>query len=77
MTECEELFGHNYGKATDDPFWDCIHVLAPGEREMTLCGKSVADVAQACSLDCGRKLGAGNGCWTCLSECRVGKGKVA
>jgi hypothetical protein len=60
--------GPNYGRATNDPDWDCIHVLAPSERETTLCGASVDDVAHAASLDSGYKPESGNGCWTCLSE---------
>jgi hypothetical protein len=63
----EEL-GPNYGRCKTDEAWDCIHVLAPGEREKTLCGASVDDVAHATSLDSGYKPESGNGCWTCLSE---------
>lgn len=44
------------------------HVLAPGDRETTLCGHSVVEVAQAYSLDSGHKPGMESGCWTCLSE---------
>lgn len=63
-----DLFGPNLGRSQTDPHWDAIHVLAPGERETTLCGESVDDVAQACSLDTGYKPESGNGCWTCLHE---------
>lgn len=63
-----DQLGENYGRAIDDEFWDAIHVLAPGEREQTLCGKSVDDVAQACSMDSGYKPDGGSGCWTCLEE---------
>lgn len=63
-----EVLGPNYGRCKTDPYWDCIHVLAPGEREMTLCGMSVDEVAHACSLESGYKPESGNGCWTCLSE---------
>lgn len=61
-------FGPNLGRAKNDPFWDAIHVLAPGERETTLCGKSLDDVGSACSMDTGYKPGLGDGCWTCLRE---------
>jgi hypothetical protein len=46
---------------------DSIHVLAPGERETTLCGQSLDDVAAACSMDSGYKPDDGSGCWTCLA----------
>jgi hypothetical protein len=65
---CPEL-GRNYGRARGtDEFWDAAHILAPGERERTLCGHSVEEVAQAYSLDSGYKLSSGDGCWACRSE---------
>jgi hypothetical protein len=65
---CPEL-GPNYGRARGtDESWDAAHVLAPGERETTLCGKSTSEVFQAYSLDSGYKPSSGDGCWTCLSE---------
>ena len=61
-----DLYGPNLGRSKTDPYWDAIHVLAPGERERTLCGLTVDEVASACSMDTGYKPGLGNGCWTCL-----------
>ena len=60
--------GPNYGRATNDEFWDAAHVLAPGERTTTLCGHSVDQVAQAYSMDSGYKPDEGAGCWTCLEK---------
>lgn len=62
------LYGPNLGRSTTDEFWDAIHVLAPGERETTLCGQSLDEVAQACSMDTGYKPNEGDGCWTCLAH---------
>lgn len=62
------VLGPNFGRSRADEFWDAAHVLAPGERETTLCGHSVDEVAQAYSLDSGYKPDDGAGCWTCLSE---------
>lgn len=64
----DENLGPDYGRATDDPYWDAAHVLAPGERETTLCGESVENVAHAFSLESGYKPNMGNGCWSCLNE---------
>lgn len=58
--------GPNYGRGTNDEFWDAAHVLAHGERETTFCGHSVDEVAQAYSLDAGFVPDIGSGCWTCL-----------
>lgn len=60
--------GTNYGRRDDDPFWDAVHVLAPGEYETTLCGHSLDEVGSACSMDTGYKPGPGDGCWTCLER---------
>lgn len=60
--------GPNYGSAKNDEFWDAAHVLAPGERQTTLCGHDVSEVAQAYSMDSGYKPSSGDGCWTCLSR---------
>lgn len=68
MSDGWDLLGPNLGRSTTDPFGDAIHVLAPGARRTTLCGASVEDVAQACSLDSGYKPSSFAGCWTCLQE---------
>lgn len=60
--------GPDHGRCKNDPFWDCIHLLAPGERETTLCGRSLDEVAHATSLESGYKPGSFEGCWTCLEE---------
>jgi hypothetical protein len=60
--------GPDYGRATNDPLWDCIHLLAPGERKTTLCGRGVDEVAHATSLDSGYKPNPFEGCWTCLEK---------
>lgn len=65
--EDDDLLGPNYGRGAlgDD---DSIHVLAPGEYNTTLCGQSVDDIPNACSMDSGYKPDEGSGCWTCLQE---------
>jgi len=64
------LLGPNLGRgslsASDGD--DSIHVLAPGEHETTLCGKSLDEVANACSMDTGYKPDGMSGCWTCLEK---------
>ena len=68
MRALEGGLGPNYGKASDDPYWDCIHVVDPDTPEQTLCGLPLDRVAQACDCDNGLKLGMENGCWSCLER---------
>lgn len=63
-----DLYGPNLGLSKVDPGWDAVHVLAPGEKKVTLCGQNVEDVGSACSLDTGYKPSSFDGCWTCLQE---------
>jgi hypothetical protein len=71
--------GPNYGRSKTDEFGDAAHVLAPGERETTLCGHSIEDVEQAYSMESGYKPNEYDGCWTCLQKSNTwaGSGSVA
>jgi hypothetical protein len=74
MRECEELFGHNYGRSDSDQWWDCIHIIKHEHSEVTLCNTSIDAVAQAVSIEDKRnhpdRVHAMNACWTCLGAAR-------